>query len=324
MTLKKKTFFLAVNTGLSSNSSPNEDCIEFYRERSGNNIDCSIVGNVVITDGFGTNHACSTISDDPAWAELAKSISNNGSIAGIQLSSTWEGYEGIKSFVASREASPIDDYIKKTSNITPFQIEKIISDLKNSINLSIQAGFTHIQIHAAHGYLFSLLIDPYFCQYSELFQKELKVITLELRNLNIESSIRFSLITGSQVVDRHRNSLIQEIMELGFDYFDVSFGFYNINKNLIYPVSVSALKSRWSKTVKLAEANRNQSIIASGKLSREVLAILPDNVHFGYCRDLIANPKFLTENNGKGCNDCGDCHYYSQGNDHLVCGTFSR
>ncbi|MBB1367616.1 hypothetical protein H5154_14630 [Pseudoalteromonas sp. SR44-5] len=319
MDIKKQSFFLAVNTGFVSNGLPDEDCIEFYKARSGKGIGCSIVGNVVISGGYATNNVCSMISKDKVWVTLATSITNNGSIAGIQLSSTWPDYTGNKKFVATQHQNPIEDYKVAVSQLSFLDIELILTNLKNSIEISIDAGFKHIQIHAAHGYLFSLLIDPFFSKHSEYFLGNIDKIAGNLKSRKIQSSIRFSLLTGSQKLDKNRSPLIERIMETKFDFFDVSFGFYNINKNLIYPETNSALKSRRLKTLELAKKFPNRNFIISGKVKLSELHNFPDNIYLGVCRDLIANPNYILQSNF-GCLNCGDCHYYSKGKSRLECG----
>lgn len=321
--INKKVFFLAVNTGFIAKGLPDNRCIEFYRERSGNGIYCSIVGNVVIPNGYGTNNVCATISGDDVWKELTSAISGNGTKPGIQLSATWNGYEGIRKFVASRGDDPISDYKRAVENITFSQITNIVINLRLGIELAVSAGFKHVQIHAAHGYLFSLLIDHEFCKFSSLFQKELESIAHELRVIGIESSIRFSLVTGAHYIDKKRGKLIEQIMKLPFDFFDPSFGFYNVNKNLIYPVTDSALKSRRNKTIELANNYINRKIILSGKSNAIHGGVLPDNVHIGLCRDLIANPNYLQQIDN-GCKNHGCCHYYSNGKSFLSCGNLNN
>lgn len=320
--INRKIFFLAVNTGYVENGLPDKRCIDFYTERSGDPIYCSIVGNVVISDGFGTNNVCSKISKDHNWKQLASAISNNGTKAGIQLSSTWKGYLGNIKFVASRIQDPISDYQNSISKINLKEINSILLNLKASMHLSIESGFQHIQIHAAHGYLFSLLIDPLFNKHSDFFLNELNLIVLSMKEYGIETSIRFSLLTGSQVLDKQRQPLVDKIMQMGFDFFDVSFGFYNINKNLIYPETESALKSRRSKTIELAKKYPDKNIIISGKMNRKECIGLPENIHLGICRDLIANPNVLVESED-GCKNYKNCHYYSQGKESLECTAFN-
>ena len=80
------------------------------------------------------------------------------------------------------------------------------------------------------------------------------------------------------------------------------------------------MKSRRRKTIELAINHPDKQIILSGKSNAIHDKNLPDNVHVGLCRDLIANPKYLLEV-GNGCNNCESCHYYSRGYSSLECNT---
>ena len=78
------------------------------------------------------------------------------------------------------------------------------------------------------------------------------------------------------------------------------------------------LKKRYEDSIKLIDEFKNRKFIISGKSLSLFDEILPKNVDVGICRDLIANPSFITEPDLK-CNDCGDCHYYSLGKNKLNC-----
>jgi len=95
----KKYFFLAVNTGFVANGLPDQRCYNFYVDRSRHGLHCAIVGNVVIPDGVGSNNVCATISGEEAWRRLALGILEQGALPGIQLSSAWQGFNGMKKFV---------------------------------------------------------------------------------------------------------------------------------------------------------------------------------------------------------------------------------
>lgn len=314
---KIKTFFLAVNTGYHLAGEPDDRMIEFYGDRSGSDIYCSIVGNVVIPAGFATNDNCVYISSSDAWKKLADKISSNGSIPGIQLSTTWEGYSGIKKFVASSE-NDFEPYFSIVKNIETHTLDKIFDGFKQGAKLAIECGFKHIQLHAAHGYLLSLVIDSNFCDNHEYAMLMLDKTIKEIREKNIECSVRFSLKTGLQSLDRNRKKDIIKLMSLEPDFFDVSFGFYNINKNMIYPTSSAMLKSRIKSCLELAEAFKDKKIIISGKSLDGYTDNLADNIHLGICRDLIANPNYLTDKSTK-CENCKVCHYHSRGEKDLLC-----
>lgn len=314
---KEKTFFLAVNTGYHCAGQPDSRMIKFYEERSGPNIYCSIVGNVVIPGGYGTNSNCAYISSSDTWKNLADKISSNGSIPGIQLSTTWEGYSGIKKFVASSE-NDFQSYFSIVKDIETHTLDKIFDRFKHGAKLAIECGFKHIQIHAAHGYLLSLVIDSNFCDNHEYAILMLDKTIKEIQEKNIECSVRFSLKTGLQNLDRNRKNDIFNLMSLEPDFFDVSFGFYNINKNMIYPTSNAMLKSRIKSSLELAKSFKDKKFIISGKSLEGEMDNLPENIHLGICRDLIANPNYLVDKSKK-CENCKACHYHSRGEANLSC-----
>jgi 2,4-dienoyl-CoA reductase-like NADH-dependent reductase (Old Yellow Enzyme family) len=316
--IERRFFFLPVNTGYVQNSLPTDRYIEFYEARSGHGIHCVIVGNVVIPGGFASNYACAEISDSEAWKHLTAAIKAKGARAGIQLSTAWEKYQGIKQFVPSSGYDPVSEYRAVLADTSPKEIAQVFENLRRGIELSVYAGFTHIQVHAAHGYLFSLLLDKEFCQYSELALAHLDWIAAELNSTNIESSIRISLTTGDKGVDQNRSEVISKILGLPFTFFDISFGFYNINKHLIYPSTKYLLKKRLALSLALAAQFPDKQIIISGKSIALWHTPLPDNVHIGIGRDLIANPNFLRDRT-TGCTDCMKCHYYSNSELQLRC-----
>lgn len=313
----KKVFFLPVNTGYNDNGEPNDRLINFYKKRSGNGIYCSIVGNVVTPLGFGSNRECVFISKNKSWSVLADTISSNGSIPGIQLSTVWEGYIGMTSFVAHCK-NDFDHYYEIVKNTSKPAIDMIFEDFKNAADLAILAGFKHIQIHAAHGYLMSLIIDEYFCDNHLHAISKLNDLISYINKNEIETSIRFSLKIGMQEIDKKRNSTISNILSINSSFHDISFGFYNINKNMIYPQTNSMLKSRFNACLEIIKKNNKLNFILSGKSLKNFSDILPQNTSVGICRDLIANPNYLNDMKIC-CNDCGACHYHSLGKKNISC-----
>ncbi|QIB52411.1 hypothetical protein [Pseudomonas sp. OIL-1] len=320
----RKLFFLPVNTGFSTNQTPDTRCIEFYRERSGGGLYCAIVGNVVLPDGTGTNSFCSVISDRAAWRILADTISGEGALAGIQLASCWSGYKGMQRFLATSIDQNLKAYRETAAAISEKDVVNAFDSLALGTTLAARAGFRHVQLHAAHGYLFNLAIDPRFTRHAGLAMEKLSEWAGQLAHLDIESSIRLSLATGSaELDDSIFPEFFDQIANVDISYIDLSSGFYNLNKRLIYPSTNDLLSQRIAATVEFAARHPKRKFIVSGKSLRGWNGALPENVQLGICRDLIANPHYLTDRSA-GCINRMKCHYHSRGTDFLTCGQWAK
>lgn len=320
----RKYFFLAVNTGYTDDGLPNSQCRSFYSERSGNGLYCTIVGNVVIPNGAATNTSCSYISTDAEWGYLAKAIDESGAKPGIQLAATWDGYEGNRKFIPGDRDQSLQQYEAAASELTENTLTRTIEGLNKGSDLAIEHGFQHIQIHAAHGYLFNLLLDPRFSSLATQTGEAISSWAERMRSKGIETSLRFSMRTGHPKLDEEdKYELLDHIATIPVDYLDASEGFYNLDKRLIYPSSLAITEARMTLTSHYARRYPHISFIASGKLASLAEEAMPSNVHIGLCRDLIANPNFLLHK-VNGCSDKMKCHYFSRGESKLTCGKWEE
>jgi NADPH2 dehydrogenase len=146
----------------------------------------------------------------------------------------------------------------------------------------------------------------------------------ETKSAGAETSIRISLRTGDPGFDTvGRGRFHDRIVRLPTTFIDVSSGYYNIDKQLIYPARPDTLQARRAETLSLAAQYPEAQFILSGRALMESEEGLPSNAHIGLCRDLIANPDFL-ENQAKGCINSGECHYFSRGATHISCPQWKR
>ncbi|AZO21577.1 hypothetical protein EJ070_13390 [Mesorhizobium sp. M1E.F.Ca.ET.045.02.1.1] len=317
--IDRRTFFLGVNTGYVTNGLPDDRYVDFYRHRASSGLHCAIVGNVVVPGGYSSNTTTPTLTSDGIWAAVANAIAEKGSLPGIQLATAWEGYVGMRKFVRADPAQVIAAARVLVRDISASGIDRTLSAFDGAAQMAIEHGFRHIQCHAAHGYLLSLLIDDRINGDAERVLDRLAGLAARLASSQVESSIRISLRTGdadfdATGADRFHN----RVAALPFDYIDLSSGFYNIDKRLIYPSRYEVRVDRIADSRAVAERNPRKAFILSGQAGQPRTDKLPTNMHIGLCRDLIANPNFL-DNPESGCRNRNKCHYFSRGHGHLRC-----
>lgn len=319
LSVNRLKFLVGLNTGYVTGGKPDKRYVEFYRRRSSLELYCAIVGNVVIPGGHGSNTSTPTISGAPEWAEVAAVIAARGSLPGIQLATAWAGYRGSRSFRSATAQETIEGSREIVRGLGPAGIASAFLALDEAADLAVGAGFRHLQVHAAHGYLFSLLVDNRINEQAPEVLERLAGWAMRLSAAGVETSIRVSLQTGDSDFDADGTDYFHaQLADLPFDFVDVSSGFYNIDKQLIYPGRPDVLRTRRAETIAIAERFPGRRFIISGRALVEPEQDLPPNLHIGLCRDLLANPDFLTDPS-KGCVNSGKCHYFSRGADHITC-----
>ncbi len=317
-------FFVGVNTGYLTNGRPDQRYIEFYGRRSSRQLHCAIVGNVVIPGGYGTNANTPILTRAAEWKRVASAIAERGSLPGMQLATVWPGYIGQQRFRALKPNDAIEELRTVVQHIGSSFVLQMLNSLDSAASIASEAGFRHLQIHAAHGYLFNLLMDDRLYTHASEVLAWLADWASTQSSRGIETSIRISMRAGAAAFDEDgQDTYLQKVIALPFDFVDLSSGFYNVDKQLIYPSRPDVLEARRQETIRLANQFPRNRFIFSGKALLKSDTDLPSNVHFGVCRDLIANPDFLVSKD-VGCSNAGKCHYYSRGRSHLVCAQWAR
>ncbi len=335
--IPSRFFFAPINTGYSQGGQPTEKLIEFHNKRSGKAIGISYVGNVAINKEYVTNIKTLFFDKETLmWNNLVSAISNNGSLPGLQLGCRSSQLLPLRQW---ENNNPQKCVTYLTNEIYSYSKEFIYDIIEKFIQNAIIAwglGFKVIQIHAAHGYLLSLLLSQTINNRDDEFGQN-KILPIQLIVNGIREiipdvilDVRISLLEGindeSSELD-YKYKLIKNIVDLDLDIISISNGIYDINKKLIYPPKEWGNGAFISKVYPFASAYKSKLWNVCGNIWDIGMLdpTLPENLTFSIGRSLIADPEFVekyisgAEKEIMKCIRCESCHYYSAGKKDLTC-----
>ena len=336
--IPSRVLLAPINTGYTTLSRPSYRLLRFHRERSGPTIGISMLGNVAVELSARANDCTAILRSDrdiPRFAVIARSISQRGSLAGIQLASAPGNLFPARRWRASSKPAEVIRLREILSSYTDEEINRHLASFVRSAFLAVEAGYDVVQVHAAHGYLLSLLLHPQtntrvgcFSLDASWFEEFLEEVNDALGESLL--SIRLSTLIGLAPEDEEiewTRFIEDRAAKSGVDILDLSAGFYTIDRQLIYPGQrwMMPVYSRWLKTL----THDLPCLVAiAGRFTdfRKVAEKLPVNTLVAVGRALIADPDFAEKSRDgrydeiNFCQLKNYCHYFSRGRKALECG----
>lgn len=320
-----------INTGLFFKGHMRKEFIDFYRKRAGNYIGTTYVGNVAIDENTVTNPGTAYFSKEnfSEWAELAEIISSQGSVPAIQLGCRFSRIPAMREWINCNPEEYISQVRNEIGMFAKEQIDLLIEKFLSAAQFAWQCGFKVLQVHAAHGYLLSLLCNPVFNSRDDeynpndlLFLKKL-MSALSDRLPEAILDIRISFLYG--VRDRNAEikaglELLDNLVRMPVHIISVSNGVYNINKNYIYPPATVSEEQyiSFGNTLSRKYPDKYWSIAGNLHDIRKLTLGKGEKLLFSFGRQLICDPTFICkyvnhqEERIIQCTHCGKCHYYSR------------
>lgn len=329
-----KYIFAPINTGYALDGNVNSKHVSFYSKRSGKGIGISFVGNVSVAKNLSPNEGTLIIRRDNlrGFKKLSQEILKNGSVPGIQLSAILPTFKAKRRWRSRRYKEVAFEYQRSVGMLSAKDIRFVLNSFLDAIDLSRESGFQYIQLHAAHGYFLSALLArginnrvDSFSVTNDWFDE---FINFALKKVNPGIlGVRLNLFHGFNVMKEiyQQRLLVKRLIDLGVDIIDFSAGFYNLNKNYIYPPkNCSAPYLNIAKFI----ARKSSGIFSvSGNLRNlgEIEKKIPENLMLTIGRPLICDSEYIKKIIGKNiskireCNYCGRCHYFSKNFKELNC-----
>jgi 2,4-dienoyl-CoA reductase-like NADH-dependent reductase (Old Yellow Enzyme family) len=226
------------------NQFANSKHVKLYEHWSETGSGLLITGNVLVDKRYKEATGNIVIEDEsglPALQKLTKAGTKGGNHLWAQIS-----HAGRQSSIFST-FSPIAPsavklkklfLFKKPSAMTSLEIEDVIRRYVKTAQIAQKAGFTGVQIHAAHGYLLSQFLSPKTNirtdEYGGTIQKRAKVLLEIIQKTRKVVGNNFPISVKLNSADFQRGGydeadafwVIQQLEELGIDLLEISGGTY--------------------------------------------------------------------------------------------------
>jgi 2,4-dienoyl-CoA reductase-like NADH-dependent reductase (Old Yellow Enzyme family) len=337
-----RIFFAPINTGYCRDGAPSTALLGFHKARSGPAVGINFVGNVSVTGDGKTNDQTLVLNNRSKlsrYAALRRAAAEGGSLAGIQLAYSPPDLQPPRRWATTSRVAERDRLADLVRSMPTSSIEAALSAFVNTTELASSAGFDVIQLHAAHGYFLSLLLNPLTNRRSDSFRPMgswLRPFLTRVRTacrdavLSIRLSIFSGLVTDVAEESACTLSMARELAAAGTDILDLSAGFYTVNKGLIYPPLSTGTLPHLQSATHIAQ-NVPSLVSSAGNVTdlRSVPPLLP-NMAVSIGRALIADSNFAEKSKAGlfdqivSCERTGHCHYFTRGRMQLECGVNSN
>ncbi|HWW94883.1 MAG TPA: hypothetical protein VN375_16060 [Vicinamibacteria bacterium] len=328
--------FAPVNPGFAPSGDPTARLLRFQRERAGRAIGISYVGNVAIADwgrSSGFTPVVRTKRQANRFAVIRRAIERAGSLAGIQLALTPPELNPQRSWRASDSALEVARLVTIVNSLRDEEISSLLARFVSVADEVSGIGFDVVQLHAAHGYVLSLLMEPATNLRSGPFSARGQWIETFVDNLrNAIGPTLLSLRINARCGLRHAEAELADatgfalrLCKAGVDIIDFSAGIYTLDRRLIYPPERDVLPNL-PAALRTATQVPNPIVFTGGVHDLRRLPDLPRNVFVGLGRPLIADPQFARKSRDGTfedivwCRRTNQCHYFSRNTQGLSCG----
>ena len=246
-TIKNRFFKSAMSEGMGTkNFQPKKNIATLYKRWAEGGTGLIITGNIMI-DPKGTAEPGNIVFDKNSNMEILKEWAKQGQQHGakVMVQLNHPGKQAPKTVskqTVAPSAVPLGNGLNKLFStpraLTTSEVEELVQKFVTSAKVAKEAGFSGVQIHAAHGYLISQFLSPHDNRRTDKYggslenrMRFLKEIYLGMReelgkDFTIGIKINSTDFKEDGLTEEDSLKTIIELANLGLDFVEISGGTY--------------------------------------------------------------------------------------------------
>ena len=246
-TIKNRFFKSAMSEGMGTkNFQPKKNIATLYKRWAEGGTGLIITGNIMV-DPKGTAEPGNIVFDKNSNMEILKDWAKQGQQHGakVMVQLNHPGKQVPKTIAKETVAPstiPLGNGLNKLFStpraLTTSEVEELVQKFVTSAKVAKEAGFSGVQIHAAHGYLISQFLSPHDNRRTDKYggslenrMRFLKEIYLGMReelgkDFTIGIKINSTDFKEDGLTEEDSLKTIIELANLGLDFVEISGGTY--------------------------------------------------------------------------------------------------
>ena len=246
-TIKNRFFKSAMSEGMGTRDfQPKKNIATLYKRWAEGGTGLIITGNIMV-DPKGTAEPGNIVFDKNSNMEILKNWAKQGQQHGakVMVQLNHPGKQAPKTVskqTVAPSAVPLGNGLNKLFStpraLTTSEVEELIQKFVTSAKVAKEAGFSGVQIHAAHGYLISQFLSPHDNRRTDKYggslenrMRFLKEIYLGMReklgkDFTIGIKINSTDFKEDGLTEEDSLKTIIELANLGLDFVEISGGTY--------------------------------------------------------------------------------------------------
>lgn len=245
MTAKNRFFKSAMEEQLAHNNQPTPQLVHLYHTWAKGGAGVLVTGNVMVAENGKGSINDVVLSDERSMAVLqrwAQAGKQNGTLIIMQINHAGkQSPKAVSHEPVAPSAVPLvgmDGFINPPRALKSDEIEALVQSFVRTAQLAEQAGFSGVQIHAAHGYLISQFLSPHHNRREDEWGGSLvnRMNFLLKIYQGIRANVSKDFLVGIKLnsADFQKGGfdesesiqVVQKLSELGIDFIEISGGNY--------------------------------------------------------------------------------------------------